>query len=204
MFIGTALIANGEFSEASAEKVRKCDRIIAVDGGLNHCHKWGLSPQLIIGDMDSADEAALAAFEGVLRKPFPKDKDKTDLQLAVEYAFADGESRLVIFGGLGRRIDHSLSNIILLTLFPGKLYIETESELLFVIGSKVTLCCDRGQTVSLIPLNGPVHGITTQGLKWELQDGSLDKHFVGISNVALHDKVVISVEQGDLLCVINS
>lgn len=205
MLANSALIANGEIEEDAAliAKIKSCDHLIAVDGGLNHCRRFGLVPSMIIGDFDSADPDALRHFENVPQKAFPKDKDKTDLELAVEYAFSLEARTVVIFGGLGGRIDHTLANINLLCLYPGKLYLESSKEFLFVIDRQVSLKCTIGQTISLIPLNGPVSGIQTKGLKWKLENGVLDKHFMGISNLCLSANIHISVEKGDLLCCVN-
>ncbi|HSW87138.1 MAG TPA: thiamine diphosphokinase [Rhabdochlamydiaceae bacterium] len=199
-----ALIANGELgdNETLLEKIRSCDYLIAVDGGVNHCHKLGLRPDIIIGDFDSASPEFLLFFPDVPQKKYPKDKDKTDLELAIEHALEKEAKNLTIFGGCGKRIDHTLSNINLLSRYPGILFLETERELLFVIDRQAVLKCKKGQTISLIPLNGPVSGITTRGLKWELNNGKLDKNFLGISNVCLADEIKISVGHGDLLCVL--
>ena len=72
-----------------------------------------------------------------------------------------------------------------------------------MIDKSVELACMPGQT-SLLPLNGPATGVTTQGLKWELSEATLDKHFMGISNIALQNKVRIQVAHGNLLCILLS
>jgi thiamine pyrophosphokinase len=92
----------------------------------------------------------------------------------------------------------------LLSRYQGELVFESESETLFLLPKHVVLSVNVGQTLSLIPLNGPVSGITTSGLKWELKDRILDKYFVGISNVATKNEVVVSHESGDLLICINN
>jgi thiamine pyrophosphokinase len=198
-----ALVANGEFDKALVPKIRACDVLIAVDGGANYCSQFDLTPAIIIGDLDSASPEILESYREVPRKVYPKDKDKTDLELAIEHALEIGAGTITIFGGLGGRIDHTLSNINMLSLYPGRLFLESLKELLFVIDRHVLLSCKKGQTISLIPLNGPVLGITTRGLKWELKKGKLDKHFIGISNVCLAEEIEISVEQGDLLCCVS-
>lgn len=122
-----ALVANGKISKPKllVDKIRAYPYLIAVDGGLNHCHKLGLKPDLIIGDLDSADKKILPLFDKVEKQVFPADKDKTDLELAIEYALEQGATRITVFAALGNRIDHTLVNIHLLSRHSGKLFFET-------------------------------------------------------------------------------
>ncbi|MBI2743844.1 MAG: thiamine diphosphokinase [Chlamydiales bacterium] len=200
-----ALVANGQISKHDPliSKIKTYPYLIAVDGGLNSCYMLGLVPNFIIGDLDSVQIELISKFETVPRKTFPKDKDKTDLELAIEHAFSLGAQKITVFGALGGRTDHTIFNVHLLSRYPNKLFFESAEEKLFTIGKSTTLNCHVGQTISLLPLNGPVTGITTHGLKWELSDATLDKHFMGISNVALQEKVSIDAAEGDLLCVVN-
>lgn len=200
-----ALVANGEIEnfDLIAEKVRKYPYIVAVDGGLNHCRRMGIKPDLIAGDLDSASPDILKHYEGVRKVIHPVDKDLTDLEIALQEALSFKPEKITLFGALGNRTDHTLFNLILLSRYPGKLFLETEGEQLFVIDREVELDCFVGQVLSLLPLNGPVTGITTKGLKWELSHRKMDKHFMGISNVCLKPKVKISVGKGDLLCCLN-
>lgn len=197
-----ALIANGLLSNDAklVASIRSHSHLIAVDGGLNHCLRLGLKPELIIGDFDSASPEALAHFHSVPRLEFPKDKDKTDLELALDHIDKSKAKKISVFGGLGKRVDHTLANINFLSLHPGLLFLESEQETLFVINHSAKLTCHPGQIISLIPLNGPARGVTTKGLKWELKDSKLDKHFLGISNIALGEAAHIEVREGDLLC----
>jgi len=201
----TALVANGEFlaTPSLIQRIRSFNRLIAVDGGLNYCHRFNLTPEKIIGDFDSVDPSILTFFPTTPKKIYSKDKDQTDLQIALEEVLKE-ENEVVIFAALGGRIDHTLSNVNLLSRYPGKVSIETEKQRLFVIDRSVILSCFLQQTISLFPLNGPVKDIVTSGLKWELNHATLDKHFIGISNIALKEEVFISVKEGDLLCCLFS
>ncbi|MBS0603717.1 MAG: thiamine diphosphokinase [Verrucomicrobia bacterium] len=200
-----AIICSAPIADLASikEKIIKYPVLIAVDGGVNYCYEMGLQPDLILGDLDSADPHLLKAFSDVPTKRFPRDKDETDLQLALEIAFHPAIEEIAVFGALGGRTDHTLGNLILLTRYPGKVFLETETERVFVVQRQAEFATEPGQTISLIPLNGPVRGITTEGLKWALKDGSLDKHFIGVSNEATGSKVSISVKDGDLLCCVN-
>ena len=72
-----------------------------------------------------------------------------------------------------------------------------------LIGQRIRFRTTIGQKISLCPLDGPVEGITTTGLKFALQNESLSPGLRdGISNVVVADIVEIEVERGDLLlCV---
>lgn len=197
-----AILCNGEldYGQETKRRIASYPALIAVDGGTNHCRQLGLRPHLIIGDLDSSTPDHLAYFSDVPCKKFPIDKDKTDLELALEEFMLPAVEEATIFGALGKRVDHTLTNILLLSRFPGRLFIESKSERLLVIDRELTLSCKIGQTLSLIPLNGAVSGIYTEGLKWNLSNGILDKHFIGISNQTVDERVNILVEQGELLC----
>lgn len=177
--------------------------LIAVDGGANYCLEMGLHPDLILGDLDSIDPYALKSFPNIPLKHYPVEKDKTDLELALEFAFHSQTEEIAVFGALGGRTDHTLVNTTLLSRYPGTVFLETETERLFVVPKSVELSVELGQTISLIPLNGPVKGICTEGLKWPLREGTLDKNFIGVSNEAIQRSVTISQSEGDLLCCIN-
>jgi len=199
-----ALIANGDLvnPEAIRERIRSFPILVAVDGGLKHCHALGLQPDLIVGDFDSTLPSLLESYSGIARLQVPREKDQTDLEIAIQEVMGAETQEVTVFASLGGRADHTLGNIVLLSRYAGRLFLESDRERLFVIDQTVTLDCAVGQTISLIPLNGPVHGVTTQGLQWELVGCTLDKNFIGISNVATRSQVVIQVADGDLLCCV--
>jgi thiamine pyrophosphokinase len=185
------------------EKIATFPVLIAVDGGINHCYKLNLHPDLIVGDFDSADLKILKNFDNVPQKIYPQDKDKTDLEIALELAYHAEAEEITIFGALGGRVDHTLGNLILLSRYPGVTFLETDDERIFVINHQAEIATYPGQLISLIPLNGPVKGINTEGVKWQLENAILDNQFISISNEALDYRVMISVKEGDLLCCLN-
>jgi thiamine pyrophosphokinase len=185
------------------EKISQFPYLIAVDGGINHCHQLQLRPDFLVGDFDSADPEILKKYSQVPQKVLPRDKDQTDLEVAVEMAFHAQIEVISIFGALQGRTDHALSNLILISQYPGKLFLESAEEQLFFIARQASFETTPGQQISLLPMNGPVKGVVTQGLKWEIQGKTLDKHFISISNEASGYQVSVSIQEGDLLCCIN-
>lgn len=197
-----ALIANGELTlpEILCPLILQHDRIVAVDGGLRYCHQMGLRPHKIVGDFDSCPPEILIHYADIARTTLPTHKDETDLEVAIQEEIENGARKISLFGSWGLRLDHSLSNLFLLSRFPGCIFLETEIETVFAIHHSTTLRTHVGQTLSLLPLNGPVTGIYTQGLKWELCNGKMDQYFFGVSNVCLQNQVEIRISEGTLLC----
>jgi len=197
-----ALVANGVIHnfEATAKLVRAYDYIIAVDGGLHHCDRMGIRPDLIIGDMDSVSSEVLEQYSDVPTKRFPREKDETDMELALQTVVLPESEKITIFGALEKRTDHALYNLHLIRRYPRKVFIESETEVIFALEHPAELKCSVGQELSLIPLGTPATGVKTEGLKWELNGVTLNKNFMSISNICLQNPVKVSLETGALLC----
>lgn len=198
----TAILANGQIDHLDSlrSSILSHERIIAVDGGLIYCQKTDLIPHLLVGDFDSCPKHLLDVYEKIPKITLPRDKDETDLEVAIKEEWKRGTQSITLFGAWGKRIDHSLTNALILGRNPGKLRLETEREIVFAIRGKVDLTCSISQTISLIPLYGRASGITTSGFKWELNQGTLDQNFIGISNISLQTQVTIEIRNGQLLC----
>lgn len=197
-----ALVVNGEMNDYSLIKkfVLQYDRCVAVDGGLKHCQKMSIRPDLIIGDCDSIAEELLSNYRDIPIQVFPVDKDDTDTALAIKLVNHEHVKKIGLFGAFGLRIDHSLGNLYLMSNFPEKVIIETEKETTFIIQGEYTLHCKPGQTLSLIPLGDRATGVYTEGLKWNLTDATLDNHFHSLSNICVETTVNIKINKGQLMC----
>jgi thiamine pyrophosphokinase len=171
------------------------DLLVAVDGGLYACLSCGREPDLLIGDFDSVNQTDREKFAHIPQIYTPE-QDKSDLEKAL--TFLEG-GEITVCGALGKRIDHTLTNIRLLCRYPAKVKFETESEVCFALAHTNELACHKGQTLSLIPMSNSVEGVVTRGLKWELKGEVLDNHFVGLSNRCLQTSVSISLKTGQLI-----
>ena len=200
-----ALIANGVINDYAviAPLIKSYGCIIAVDGGLHHCHAMGITPDLIIGDMDSVSPELLASYSHVPTRKFPTDKNETDLELAILSVFTPEIEKITLFAALGNRTDHALTTLHLIRRFPLKVFIESESELIFAFNKELSLSTSPGQTISFIPLGETVHGVNSSGLKWELVDANFDKYYLSLSNICLHDEITVTVREGDLICIVQ-
>jgi thiamine pyrophosphokinase len=83
-------------------------RVIAADSGMRHAALLGLTPELWVGDFDSVSDELRKANSHVRQEVFPRDKDRTDGELAVEAALRLGATAIVAVGAFGgERPDHA-------------------------------------------------------------------------------------------------
>lgn len=202
----TALIANGDIHDLDLIRslIIQFPFIIAVDGGLVHCDRMKVLPNLIVGDFDSIPVEMLKQYQNIPMKRFPTEKNETDLELAVKIAFDRHPSKICLFGVLGKRLDHTISNLNLAGRYPDDIFIYNENELIFFVNDRKTIKCEPNQTISIISWNGKATGVSTQGLKWELNDALFDKDFFSQSNICLKDEAMISCKTGQLLVCIDT
>ena len=187
--------------------LKAADLVIAADGGALPLVRAGRRPDIVIGDMDSLDQVTLAglAEQGAELRRYPREKDETDLELALLHAAALGATAIDVLGALGGRWDHTLANVALLALpelagRPTRLLADRQT--LFLVRDSAMLYGQLGDTISLIPLAGPVHGVTTAGLLYPLRDATLSfERARGISNVLIEPPGQVSVRAGLLLVV---
>ncbi len=200
--MNTAILANGQIDDLNAllPSIRRHRRVIAVDAGLAYCKQGGFAPDLIVGDFDSCPAELLKDYSSVPKMTLPSDKDITDLEAAIAEEWKRGVQSITVYGAWGKRIDHSLTNALILGRHSHKLIMETETEIAFAIQGRTQLSSHPGQTVSLIPIFGRAESIRTNGFKWELTQRSLDRDFIGISNIALIPNPTIEIASGQLLC----
>ena len=186
------------------------DRVIAVDRGLNAAWALGIVPDVIVGDFDSADPAALADFrrrEHIVWEVHQPEKDDTDTELAIKRAAAMGAGYIVLLGATGGRLDHLLGNIHLLypCLQQGveACILDPGNKLYLIDGERRFKRREVwGTYISFLPLTEEVKGITLRGFKYPLTDKDIA---IGtslcISNELAADEAVITLQDGVLIVV---
>ena len=207
--MNVVIFANGELTavDKAAELAGKADLIIAVDGGANHCRALEITPQILLGDLDSIAPDLLHSYEqnNVTIHRYAADKDKTDLELALDLAVAKQATRITILAALGGRWDMSFANLHLLAA-PQYAGVEI---LLMEPGTTIGTCRggeDRfftfppGTTISLLPISDHVTGVTLSGFKYPLTNETLSSSSSrGVSNVLTEETGHLMVTSGVLL-----
>ena len=203
------IFANGEIPrlENARTLLHTDDYIICADGGTRHALALGLKPNLVIGDMDSIDKEQWQKLKnaGVPIELFPRDKDETDLELAIDRAIELKPKALLIIGALGGRLDQTFGNTALLSdarLATINIRLDDGMEEIFFCRDQEEVRGRSGDIVSLIPWGNPVQGVQTRGLKWPLQRETLfPEKTRGISNEMTGEVASITIASGLLLVI---
>lgn len=203
------IFVNGELPHPQAAQalLGVDDLLIAADGGARHLLGMGINPHVLIGDLDSLtdEEVQQMASAGVKILRYPADKDWTDLELALRYAIDSGCRVIRLIGALGGRLDQTLGNILLLanpTHTDLDMGLDDGVEEVRLVREHLELDGEPGEIVSLLPLEQSVQGVRTLGLRWALNNETLQRHETrGISNEMLGTRAEVFIKSGLLLAV---
>ena len=208
IIVGAGDLTMGEL--ATAEN----DYIIAVDGGLSYCGILAVEPDMIIGDFDSVSEQEKLAIESLKEQiperimELPVEKDDTDMLAALKHGLALGYTDFRIYAGTGGRFDHTFANIQCLLYLKNHgatgYLVDGTGMMLVIQNEAIHLNKNLEGYMSLFSLGREAKGVTIQGMKYSLNNYTLTNDFpIGISNEFIGEEAVISVEDGELVCMIQ-
>jgi len=206
------LFANGDLPHPDHARalLRPDDFILCADGGAQHALAMGLTPDLVIGDLDSVDAETVSSLRdaGAEIRQFPRDKDFTDLELALLAARDLRPDAVILLGALGGRLDQMLANILLLVQ-PAFQYLNitlvSGPERAWVVRDEIVVRGEPGDTVSVLPLTPAVTGLSYDtGLRWRLQDEILPLGSSrGVSNELTAPTARITLRSGVILIILR-
>lgn len=184
------------------EALQEADYFIAADGGANIARSMGYKPNTVIGDLDSYQKQADDDFE-VIHKP---SQYANDLEKALQLSCEKGAGHVTVLGATGLRLDHTLKNLSVLKQFNSlfdSLLFRDDFGSTQLLPKRFSEEFEIGTPVSLFPLSGKVTGITTHGLKYPLDDESIENGIRdGSSNTVTESPIQITHKSGDLLLFI--
>ena len=200
----TAFIYTGGtvFDEYVSEKPEKGDLVIAADAGYLTAKKMGITPAILLGDFDTLGEENIP--DGIECLRVPAEKNDTDTQLAVRVAIERGAGEIVIVGGLGGRIDHTLSTLAILEdLWERKndrifaILTDGKNRVRFIRSSGTILPRSQYRFFSLIAADPLVKGITLDGCKYPLKNGRISRRNQwAVSNEITGNCALIEIGRG--------
>lgn len=195
------IVANGAAPAAQLlKRLRSCAHyLLAVDGALKTVLDAGATPDYVVGDFDSVTSDVLDQLPTSARVYVPE-PDRCDLEKALELALRLKCQSALITGGLGGRIDHTLTTVSLLLKYADRLALchrDGHAEVI-PVGRSAVVRGEIGQTLSLIAL-APVRGVTLTGVRWPLHRADLLPGSLGVSNVLTEREAHLDVEHGVVL-----
>ena len=189
---------------------RSHDYVIAADAGLEVLRPLHISPNAVVGDLDTVDKKVLEEYQNQpdikfeIHKP---EKDETDTELALLTAARQGCEAVDILGALGGRMDHAIGNIQLMYQFfcqGMEVNIYDARNRLYLLGGHKVFHREEvyGKYISFLPMTETVEGLTLRGFKYPLQRRTIGLGTsLCISNELKREEGILELEKGVLLCV---
>jgi thiamine pyrophosphokinase len=200
IYFKTVIVADGSFPEHHIPLgyLKKANRIVCCDGSAENLLKAGYIPEAIIGDMDSLSKETAARFHDRLFSD--SNQDSNDLTKAVCWCSERGYTEIVIVGATGKREDHSIGNISLLTEYVKyvKVIMVTDTGILLPSLKGSEISSFPGQQVSIFSID-PETEITSKGLKYPLENIKLKNWWVATLNESLEDSFSLEFNHGRVI-----
>ena len=214
MMDGKCIVIGAGDLTVGALNVAEQDLVIAVDGGLSYCSALGVEPDLILGDFDSVSPDEAKAVEALEQQipdrimRLPREKDDTDMLAALKEGLNRGYRDFRIYGGTGGRFDHTLANIQCLLFLKKQdavgYLVDGTGMILVLMDESVEFQEGLEGYLSLFSLTEESVGVTIRGMKYPLEQAVIRNDFpVGISNEFTGERAVVSVEKGQLVCMLQ-
>jgi len=175
--------------------------LVCANGGYKVAMSAGLSPDLVVGDLDSLPSWAQEKLpEGAVHRD--PNQDDNDLEKAVRQAFRrwGPEAELVLLGAGADhgRVDHAIANLGVLVAEPHRRIqqVEGAGRLVELRSGKLAIEDAVGVAVSVLPwsLHGAV--ISEVGLHFPLDEELLKLGGRGLSNEVGDDNALVEVHEG--------
>lgn len=196
------LFANGQVTEreVSITKKNRFDVVVAADGGIVHAERFGFVPDIVVGDFDSLPPGSQGRLQNTRFVHRPS-QDQCDLEKSLIYCEKEELTSLILLGAAGKRLDHTLGNLSLLTRYDRRfqLRVLTPEAEVFIVRDRLELEGMPGQGVSLVPI-GEARLVSTTGLKYPLSGETLAfGKREGTSNEFSSHRCTVSLENGLLI-----
>ncbi|HOY65546.1 MAG TPA: thiamine diphosphokinase [Candidatus Ozemobacteraceae bacterium] len=183
--------------------------ITAVDGGGNLLHRLGIAAHRVVGDGDSITEEAAAFHEqgGAVFDRYPRDKDETDFELALNRLDSTAADEVHLVGLAGGRSDMSFGNLLVLggRTRRGLFTFDLPDGCGGVMGpGSLEITVPEGTAAALLSLSPLTSGIVSEGVRWPLANGSIGLHEArGVSNLVTRPPWRLGHQSGSLLWLLG-
>ncbi len=215
------VVGAGELYPEDAFTPTADDIVIAADGGCLHLKERNIRPDVVVGDFDSSSLSD-CQWDDVPTIVHPREKDATDMTLAVQTGLERGFRTFVLYGGTGGRVDHTYANLqtlhmlsrhqsigylvgsrhvytVLSSQFPGGLTVPGRD---LVPPNQAPWLPTGNGYLSIFAFTERAVGVTLRGLKYPLEDATLHNDDpLGVSNEFIGEPASITLDEGALLII---
>jgi thiamine pyrophosphokinase len=201
VFLSSGISRREFYLEHLRRTKQQGDIVICADGGYLVAQALGIHPDYVIGDLDSLGEAEPNGKSEIIK--FPSEKDFSDFELALNKSMEFGPEKIVVYGALGGRKDHEITNVLLLAFAEAPtVFIEEEVEMFNVIHD-FSIRGKKNLTCSLLSFGGPTYVQEMRGFHYVLKNEELQPSSRGLSNIIMDDEAYIRIERGNLVVIVN-
>ncbi|MBI3385998.1 thiamine diphosphokinase [Candidatus Gottesmanbacteria bacterium] len=208
-FQRVVIVAAGTLHKKFLDDISKHDFVIGVDRGALWLIRHEKVPEVALGDFDSVNKSELQEIKARVKhvEEYPSQKDKTDLELAVDESIKLRPKEVVIYGAIGTRFDHTFAAIgLLLKLESHNIYgqIVDNFNKIHIVRRQETISTSVYRYISVLPLTNRAT-ITLTGFVYNATRLTLPRTSTrGISNEIKDAQAIISVHTGRVLVIWSS
>ncbi len=197
----TVIVANGKFPEhyIPLSYLKGAKTIVCCDGAVDKLEKFGLTPNAIVGDLDSISDELKEKYSDRLFH-FP-DQNSNDLTKAVNWCKTTGYMDIIIVGATGMREDHALGNIGLLVLYAEmglEIQMVTDYGIFTPVFQSKKFESFKDQAVSIFSPRNETR-VTSQNLEYPLNNLQISDLWMGTLNISLGNWFELSFAPGPLI-----
>jgi thiamine pyrophosphokinase len=201
----TVILADGAFPfhEIPLSSLQTAERIIACDGAAEPLLNAGLTPDYIVGDLDSLP--AELKRRHARRLIHISEQETNDLTKSVRFCVENGWEEITIVGATGRREDHTLGNISLLAEYveTARVQMLTDSGVFIPLKQSSVFESFAGQQVSIFALD-PQTLFRSEGLQYPLDNRRFSSWWQGTLNESTGRTFALHFRRGDRVIVFRT
>lgn len=189
------IFGNGNLDALFLRELSKGDYVIGVDRAAYWLLSHGITPDLAIGDFDSATPREMSSIAKAIRlvKKYKPEKDQTDMELAVAFAEKLKPAEVIIYGATGTRVDHLLAT---LHLLKNHIIVDKNNRIRVIGRGKTIIKRASYKYLSVIPYTKSI-SLSLAGFKYNLARKTIRLGTtLGVSNEIIRDTGEITVHAG--------
>ena len=174
---------------------------IGIDHGALVCMQQQIPLQAAIGDFDSIEHSEYLQLQKYTKVfKLPSHKNETDSEEAIQYAIKQGYENIVLYGGLGGRIDHELANLYLMITRRYPITLMDEHNTIKVMEKGSYTIKREHKYLSFLALEKSC--ITETGVEYPLYEQNLTPSDIyAISNEIVNTYAQVTLHYGRLLFI---